>query len=243
MTDIMKKDKGIIIACDISYEHYHKLLLYTKIDQVSGYKIGFLGLCEGLRKVVEFTKNYFPDKIIIYDHQKAGTDIPHTANHFMRILKDSSIDAVILYPLAGKETQKAWVLSALDKDLGVIVGGLMTHSGFLRSEGGYIADEAIKEIYMNAVDLGVNNFILPASKNRIDQSKRLVDLIKKEVKNPMFYFVGIGAQGGELVDIKSMNLDRYHIIIGRDIHALKGKSDSEIKATMQNAILEYAANL
>lgn len=50
----------------------------------------------GLPKVVEIAKEY-TDKPIIYDHLKAGTDIPEVGKKFVGIVKDAEIDAVMIF--------------------------------------------------------------------------------------------------------------------------------------------------
>ncbi len=57
------------------------------------------------------------DKPIIYDHQKAGTDIPDTGRNFARVVKKAGVDTVIFFPQAGPETARAWIYHALDRKL------------------------------------------------------------------------------------------------------------------------------
>ena len=82
----------------------------------------------------------------------------------MYICKEAGIDAIILFPQAGPETERAWIEYALEENLGVIVGGLMTHPKYVRSEGGFLADEAIMEMYLNAADQGITDFVVPGNK-------------------------------------------------------------------------------
>lgn len=242
MKEIIPQKRSLIIACDVCFKEYHGVLRSThRLEGVGGYKIGFDQSFEGLRKVVEFTKRSYKSKPLIYDGQKAGTDAPHTGKRFMKILKDGGIDAVILFPFGGIKTQTAWIDAAKESELGVIVGGLPSWGGFLRSENGYIADEAVEDIYMGAITSGVRDFVLPGTKNRIKNTKRLVDMIKKEVEDPVFYFVGIGSkgQGGNINEVKEMNLERYHLIVGRDIHQVKGERESQIERNITNAAIHY----
>src|SRR3989338_8468844 len=76
-----------------------------------------------------------------------GTKIPDTADFFMQQLSKAGFNAVILFPLAGIVTEKTCVLSAQQHGLGVIVGGMMTHKGFLRSDNGWISDDKVVDIY------------------------------------------------------------------------------------------------
>ena len=172
MTRIIQSDRSVIPACDVPLEVYERIVKEIgDVEKIGGYKVGFfLGLDYGLPKVVELTRKY-TDKPIIYDHQKAGTDIPDLGVKFVDICKKAGVDAVILFPQSGPETEEKWIKAAQEKDLGVIVGGLMTHPRYVRSEGGYLADGAIMEMYSNAADLGVADFVVPG--NRPDDIKRI----------------------------------------------------------------------
>ena len=139
MKKIIKKDRSIIPACDVTLDIYEEIIKETAdVDGIGGYKIGFaLGLSHGLPRVIEVARKY-TDKPIIYDHQKAATDIPDTGKQFAWTCKNAGVDAVIFFPQAGPKTEEAWIECALQEGLGVIVGGLMTHPKYLFSEDGYI---------------------------------------------------------------------------------------------------------
>ena len=100
---VVSAERSIIPACDMSdIKEFERLVQETsKVEGIGGYKIGFeLGLLHGLPKVVEVARKH-TDKPLIYDHQKAGTDIPDTGKKFMQTLKTSGIDSVILFPQSG----------------------------------------------------------------------------------------------------------------------------------------------
>ena len=97
---------GIIPACDIeSLSELEKLVeLTANIEGIVGYKIGFsLGLRYGLPTVVDTIEKY-TDLPIIYDHQKAGTDIPQMGNNFAKVCKNCGVNGVIIFPQAGPNT-------------------------------------------------------------------------------------------------------------------------------------------
>mgnify|MGYP000430429737 CR=1 FL=1 len=85
---IIQKERSIIPACDVPLEVYEQIVRETSdIEGIGAYKIGFqLALKYGLPKIVEVTRKY-NHKPIIYDHQKAGTDIPKTGENFARTVK------------------------------------------------------------------------------------------------------------------------------------------------------------
>src|SRR3989338_3763611 len=107
---IINVERSIIIACDVDLKEYEQLVKETcQIEKIGGYKVGFyLGLKYGLPTVVQIARKY-TDKPIIYDHQKACTDIPDTGEKFVKVCKDSGIDAVIFMAQSGPATLKAWI--------------------------------------------------------------------------------------------------------------------------------------
>lgn len=215
---IISQPRSIIPACDVEAEQYEEILKATAdLPGVGGYKLGFaLALSIGLPRAVEIARRY-THKPLIYDHQKAGSDIPDTGKAFARICREAGIDAVIIFPHAGPETERAWIDFARNEDLGVIVGGLMTHKKFVRSEGGYIADEAIIELYERAAGLGVNDYVVPG--NNPTAIRKIRAMLEREHSHPVFYSPGFLAQGGELsaaIDAAGAN---YHAIVGRGIYA------------------------
>ena len=71
------------------------------IEGVVGFKIGLttalqLGLSKAVSTIREIT-----DLPIIYDHQKAGADIPDMGEKFCKIAAESGVNGLILFPLAG----------------------------------------------------------------------------------------------------------------------------------------------
>jgi len=217
---IISQPRSIIPACDVDAEQYEALLKATAdLPGIGAYKLGFmLALSIGLPRAVEIARRY-THKPLIYDHQKAGSDIPDTGKAFARICKEAGINAIIIFPHAGPETERAWIDYARNEDLGVIVGGLMTHKKFVRSEGGYIADEAIIELYEKAAGLGVNDYVVPG--NNPVAIRKIREMLERERAHPVFYSPGFVAQGGELskaIDAAGAN---YHPIVGRGIYAAR----------------------
>lgn len=215
---IIKQKKTIIPSCDVdSLERLSKLVKATcSVKGVGAYKIGFeLVIPFGMKTVVNTIRKH--TKLpIIYDHQKAGTDIPDMGSKFMQACKLA--DAVILFPQAGPETEAAWVKAAQQAKMGVIIGGEMTHQAYLKSAGGFIDDNAPKRIYEIAASMGVTDFVIPG--NKPDKSMGYVNLIKNKIKNPVFYSPGLIAQGGSISDL-AKKLDSWHAIIGRAIYEAK----------------------
>ena len=234
---IVKSDRSVIPACDVeTLEQFENLVLQTAdVEGIGGYKVGFElgygGIGWGLANVVEVARRH-TNKPIIFDHQKAGTDIPDTGKNFARKMKKSGVDAVIFFPQAGPETERAWIYHALDHGLNVIVGGRMTHPAYAVSEGGFITDEGSLEMYRIAARAGVNNFVVPGNKPEV--IKEIKGVIEAEGVKPIFYAPGFIAQGGKISDAATVAGERFHGIVGRGIYEA---------ADMRAAALEHTSQL
>lgn len=228
---IIKLRKSVIPSCDVeSLEKLDKLVKATcNVEGVGAYKIGFeLVIPFGMEKVVKVIRKH--TKLpIIYDHQKAGTDIPDMGFKFMNACKGA--DAVILFPQAGPETEAAWIKAAQQAKMNVIIGGEMTHKGYLKNENGFIDDDAPKRMYEIAASLGVTDFVVPG--NRPDKCLEYNELIKKKVSNPVYYSPGLITQGGSISEL-AKKLESWHAIVGRAIYEAQD---------MKKAAEEFAKSL
>jgi len=226
---LIKRDKSIIPACDV--EDMKKLIELIEathdLEIIGGYKIGIsLILNYGLGPVVRRIKA-FTEKPIIYDHQKAGNDIPEIGDNFAKICKDNGVDAVILFPFVGPISAERWIEQCQKEELEVIVGGRMTHPGFET----FIPVNTSFIIYETAVVLGVNNFIIPGTypgdmkyyRNIIIEKRMEIALGKKEeisekVKKFDVFSPGLITQGGNITEVGRVAGDRWHAIIGRALY-------------------------
>ncbi len=218
---IIQRDRSIIPACDVTLHRLEELVRATAdLPGIGAYKIGMvLALSVGLPRAVEIVRKH-SDKPIIYDHQKAGTDIPDTGHQFARVCKEAGVDAIILFPQAGPVTEKAWIRAAREEGMGVIVGGLMTHQGYTQGEGGYICDQSVLDMYLNAIKEGVCDFVVPGTK--IEAVHKIREMIEHEKIEPTFYSPGLIHQGGDIKAVLYAAGRRWHAIVGR---ALYGADD------------------
>lgn len=230
MGNIISIKRSIIVACDVSLDFYERILKETSdIEKIGAYKIGFqLGLSHSLPAIVELARKY-TSKPLIYDHQKAGTDIPDTGKSFAKTVKNSGINAIILVPQAGPETEKAWIKAAQDEGLPVIVGGLMTHLRYTKSRGGYISDESVLEMYLNAAEFGVTDFVAPM--NKPESVSVISQSLKSKGTEPTFYMPGLTSS---MHNASSFAGDSWHAIIGRALYNSKD---------MREAALEFSRML
>ncbi|MBI4167536.1 MAG: hypothetical protein HY515_01125 [Candidatus Aenigmarchaeota archaeon] len=214
--DKLIEGRTVIPACDVAFEDFEAIVEATADNpRIGGYKIPAHAGRKGWEAWVA-TAIKHTNKPLIYDHQKAGTDIPDTAGQFMKDLKGAGFDAVILFPQSGPRTQVAWTGEAVQQGLTVFVGGEMTHPKFMRSAGGYIADESPDEIYVRAARQGVNHFIVPG--NKPDRIKHYRELIMAEgIEDPVFASPGLVAQGGSISEATKFAGDNWHGIVGRAI--------------------------
>src|SRR3989338_8415769 len=124
---------GIIIACDVKSLKQLEILVESTsdIEGIVGYKIGFmLGLLHGLPHVVELVKEQ-ADLPVIYDYQKAGSDIPEMGTEFAAVMREAEVDSAIVFPQAGPKTEEAFITALQEQGIVPMVGGEMTHEKYL----------------------------------------------------------------------------------------------------------------
>jgi len=189
---------GIMPACDINtLIELEKIVKHTcSVEGIVGYKIGFtLGLQYSLPKLSEIVKKY-TDLPLIYDHQKAGTDIPQMGKQFAQVCKKGGVKGVIIFPQAGPVTEKEFIIALKENNLVPLVGGEMTHTGYLHGENGFLRDDAPLDMYRVGAQEGAEYFVVPG--NRIEKIKTYRILLSNIIKCPRFCFPGIGRQGGDI---------------------------------------------
>jgi orotidine-5'-phosphate decarboxylase len=211
--------RSIIPACDVTtLEDLAAIVRATAdLEGIGGYKIGFsLALRFGLRAVVAEIRRIAPLPLI-YDHQKAGTDVPDTGRLYARTCKACGVDYVILFPQAGLRTQAAWTEALLSEGLYPVIGGLMTHEGYLADEGGHIAFPSVLRIYEEAARAGVRDFVIPAT--RPDRMGEILSAIERHCPDPVLFSPGFIAQGGRWAPLaEAAGGRRLHAIVGRAIY-------------------------
>lgn len=195
---LTSRRSGLILAADVETLDHLRALgeLASDCREVTGIKVGVsLALRYGLGATVRALRDVC-QLPAIYDHQKAGTDIPRTGELFAKACREAGVSALIIFPQAGPRTLEAFVAATLRVDLVPIVGLVMTHPAYLVSEGGYISDAAPAEMCRTAVDLGVRSFVLPGTKTDIVQRFAMGAL--KDVRDVEILMPGIGTQGGAI---------------------------------------------
>jgi orotidine-5'-phosphate decarboxylase len=219
MKQIIKLNKSIIPSCDVSDLTKLKNLVKEtcSVNGIGAYKIGLelcipYGICQVIDTIRKYTK--LP---IIYDHQKAATDIPELGEKFAKAVK--GVDAVILFPFTGPETEMAWINACRNEKLGVIVGGEMTHNAFLENENGFIKEAAPLKIYDIAVKLGIKDYVVPG--NKPEKIKLYKAFLEARGINPIFYSPGLITQGGGISESAKAAGNNWHAIVGRALYNAK----------------------
>jgi orotidine-5'-phosphate decarboxylase len=214
--------RGLVVAADVADLRDLGVLVRetTHLEFIAGYKVGielvgphgFYAVCEAMRRE--------SDLPLIYDHQKWGTDIPEiSGGRTLGRMKEAGFDALIIFPFSGVETLRRAVAGCLENGLLPIVGGEMTHPGFLSSAGGYLESAAPERMYRDAAHMGASAFVVPGTKpDRIVKYKTLIESL---VGHPTFFFPGIGrGQGGDIVEaFKAASPNPSYAIVGRGIYA------------------------
>ena len=210
---------GIVCACDLDDLDAVTRLVETidAVDGLVGYKLGaLLALRAGLAAVVTAFRTV-TTKALLYDHQKAGLDIPSMGKEYVAVCRDAGVDALILFPLGGPSAVDAFVGATLGAGLTPIVGGALPLPDYPVEHGGYVAGNALARIAERAFGLGARDFIVPATD---------VDTIRDQAKHlsatePVRLFLpGIGPLGGAIATAFAAAPGlRTYAIIGRAIYA------------------------
>lgn len=198
---LMSSDIRIVVACDVQgFEELDRLLEATaELDEVLGFKLGAIsGLGMSLASAVKAVRAR-TSKLIVYDHQKAGNDIPEIMSRLVSLTAECGVDGFIAFPFAGPDVLVSIVETCRESGILPIVGGHMTHSSFLADQGGFIPRMSALQIYEFAVNLGVRDFVLPANQPEVARSYAL--RIREKVKTAKFWCPGIGRQGGSATQI------------------------------------------
>lgn len=221
MKRIIEARRSIIVAADvIDLNTLEELVENVRdVPGIGAFKLGsLLGLCN-LDNAVTIIKDAMgADFPVIYDHQKGGTDIPEMGASFAKAMGWSGVDAVILFPLTGPKTQEVWTEACFKEGLAVLTGGMMTHTGFLDCEGGYISNGAPERIYRFACNLGVRHFVVPGTK--VDWVKKVREWLEEELGEGEYalYAPGLISQGGSVTECGNVAGGEWHAIVGRGIY-------------------------
>lgn len=216
----LRTTHGILLALDMeSLDEMTRIVeRTTHIEGVVGYKLGLtatlrLGLGGAVRHLRAVT-----DLPLVYDHQKAGPDVPDMAAKFASTCREAGVDAVILFPIAGPRAVTEFAGHAYKQRLLPIVGGDLPFTDYNASGGGYVIDDALDKIFHKAIEIGVDHFVIPA--NTPDKVRYHARWLVEKLERPCLFLPGIGALGGSIADTFSAAPGcSVCAVIGRAIYA------------------------
>lgn len=211
---------GIIPALDLeSVDAIRRVVEETcEVEGVVGYKLGIagalrLGLANAVQSIREIT-----DLPILYDHQKAGLDIPDMAKKFCAICREAGVDALVLFPLAGPTAVEEFVVHTQSQWLCPIVGGDFPMPEYKFSGGGYVTDDGPIRILEQAVKLGVNHFIVPST--NLNGIRRVSEILSASDRKTALFMTGIGTMGGSINEaFAAAPGSSCYAIVGRAVYA------------------------
>jgi orotidine-5'-phosphate decarboxylase len=223
----LRTPQGIMPALDVdSFDEVKRVVARTtRVEGVVAYKVGLtsvlrLGLAAVVRELRAVT-----DLPLIYDHQKAGPDVPDMAAKFAALCKEAGADGLILFPVAGPRAVAEFVGNALKHRLLPVVGGDLPLPDYNVAGGGYIADDALARIFERAVALRTDHFVVPATD--LAKVRRLAAWLVERLEVPFLFMPGIGALGGAIKDAFAAAPGcRRYAVVGRAVYGAPDPSEA-----------------
>ena len=223
MKRIISRNKGLIIAGDVSYMHNERLVEATHdIPEVVAFKLPQRAGRKGWETWVRGIREHTPKPILI-DPQKWIPDPVKKVNRDnIRAFKEAGIDAAFIFPVINFENLEDILNTAKKIDFGIIVGGEMT---IKYKERKYILESIAAGVYYHAAELGVTDFAVPGTKPKsIKHYKNLI--ASAGIKNPTFYSAGFIAQGGKITEGVKAAGKRFHAIVGRGVYNAENMNET-----------------
>ena len=207
---------AIIPSMDVGLEDLKRILsqISDLSSEIGGLKIGSLLVWKyGLQKIVNEIKATcdFP---IIFDAQKAGTDIPPMVEEQVRLASDMGVDALVAATLgAGSKSLESFIKTSFECNLVPIIVLEMTHP----MANAFLKEDAGEEVLALSLKMGVENFVAPATNpKRIRLYRNLALKMGKTIK---IMSPGVGPQGSDPDTAAKAGAD--FVIVGRAIYQAK----------------------
>jgi orotidine-5'-phosphate decarboxylase len=209
--------QGIVIALDVTtIDRLHALVTATSgIPGVTGYKIGpELALEMGLGALLELLRD-LTDLPLIYDHQKAGLDVPSNAPKFGEILARHGVNSAIVFPVGGPTIVDAFISGLTYYGVTPLVGGRLPVADYTVSSGGWIDDAILENIAAIAIKKGQSSLVVPLGTD----VERVVSVAAAAGARPTLYVPGVRGQDGEFRQLASVaaSVDGVFPIVGRAV--------------------------
>ena len=215
----LRTTHGIMPALDIeSLDEVRRVIeKTTRVEGVVAYKFGLTTvLRHGLPATVQALRNV-TDLPLIYDHQKAGADVPDMAAKFAKTCADAGADGVILFPVAGPRAVSQFVSHSYKHKLLPVVGGDLPLPEYNIKGGGFIADDALIKIIERCVAMQTDHFVVPAT--TLPKLRGVAQWLTRKLEVPFLFLPGIGALGGSISDAFKMTEGcRTYAVVGRAVY-------------------------
>lgn len=189
----------------------------TRIDGVVAYKFGLTTvLRHGLAQTVDAMRQV-TDLPLIYDHQKAGADVPDMAAKFAATCREAGVDGLILFPVAGPRAVSEFVGHAYKNRLLPVIGGDLPLPEYNIKGGGYIADDALFRIIERCVGMKADHFVVPATQP--EKIRSISEWLTRGLEAPFLFLPGIGPLGGGISEAFSEAPGcRCYAVVGRAVY-------------------------
>lgn len=219
MTAVFAAPAGLVPALDVdTFDDMLRVVEKTSgVAGVVGYKLGLTGVLPmGLPHAIQSIRRV-TDLPIVYDHQKAGPDMPDMASKFARLCRQGGADALILFPVAGPHAVAEFVGETIRQGMLPIVGGHIPVPDYCVSGGGFLADDVLDRIIGSAIPTGAKSFVLPA--NDPEAVRRHVATICSQVGDSRIFLTGFGSLGGDISTAfgAARLAPRRYAIVGRAV--------------------------
>jgi orotidine-5'-phosphate decarboxylase len=216
----LKTTHGILLALDMeSLDEMRRVVeATTRIDGIVGYKVGLTAALRlGLASAVKLLRTV-TDLPLVYDHQKAGPDVPEMAAKFASTCKEAGVNGLILFPIAGPRAVVEFAGNAYKQRLMPIVGGDLPFPDYNASGGGYVIDDALDKIFHKAIEIGVDHFVIPG--NTPNKVRHHARWLLQKLEQPTLFVPGIGPSGGSIPETFGAAPGcRVYAVVGRAIYA------------------------
>ena len=230
---------GIIPALDVDdLDRMRRIVEATApVEGVVGYKLGaVVALRHGLSRAIAVVRE-ISDLPVLYDHQKAGTDIPSMSDGFTKVCRDAGADGLVLFPLAGREAVRQFARRTMARGMTPLVGGELPYPEYRARHGGFVHDGALSRILEEATSVGVDHVIVPA--NDPKNIRRQIRMVRRHVEAPWVFLPGIGALGGGIDEaFAAADGCRRYAIIGRAI--LRARRPATMAKRFAEEAMKYA---
>jgi len=215
----------IIVAMDMEIPDGIKLISQTRTsEQIYGYKIGSLWILDRgtsiLKTVRDMLNQFTYGQKIILDMQKWGTDIPYIIKKQVEKVAPY-VDELICCPMgAGSESLKMFAKTCIDNHVKPICVLEMTHP----NSDSYLKEKTYIDVLNNAINFGISDFVIPATKEpKIEIKEKVYEIFKDkdlfEKKYVNFYATGFKVQDGQTKPMVDFGVTKF--IVGRAVYEAK----------------------